>query len=117
MMCSKSDWAVIIPIFPHFGKFQLREVDFEVQGEAGDIKNSTSMPNYCDEPYGDLGICENKILSAWTEVWSGSYRARPSIVAPGGRSELIFDIFEILVGAGDINNSISVPNYYHTCLP
>ena len=25
--------------------------------------------------------------------------------------------FKILGGAGDINNSISMPNYYHTCLP
>jgi len=28
-----------------------------------------------------------------------------------------FEIFEILGGAGDINNSTSMPNYYHTCLP
>ena len=28
-----------------------------------------------------------------------------------------FEIFEILGGAGDIYNSISMPNYYHTCLP
>ena len=98
MMCSKSDWAVIIPIFPRFGKFQLREVDFEVQGGAGDIKNSTSMTNYCDEPYGDLGICVNKVLSAWTQFWSSSYRARPSIMAPGGRSGQISTFLSIWEG-------------------
>ena len=46
MVCSNSDWAVIIPISPRIGKFQLREVDFEILGEAGDIYNSTSMSNY-----------------------------------------------------------------------
>ena len=30
---------------------------------------------------------------------------------PGGRSWQIFEIFEILGGAGDINNSISMANY------
>ena len=46
MVRSNSDWAVIIPISPRIGKFQLREVDFEILGEAGDIYNSTSMSNY-----------------------------------------------------------------------
>ena len=36
---------------------------------------------------------------------------------PGGRSGQIFEIFEILGGTDDMNNSISMPNYYHTCLP
>ena len=85
MMCSKSDWAVIIPVFPRFGKFQLRKGDFEIQGEAGDIKNSTSMPNYCDEPYDDLRISVNKIPSAWTKVWSIPWHSNASITAPGGR--------------------------------
>ena len=52
-----------------------------------------------------------KVSSAYTEVWTGSYRARASIMAPGGRSGQIFEIFEILGGAGDINNSISMPKY------
>ena len=30
--------------------------------------NSTSTPNYRDEPYDDLGMYVNKVLSAWTEV-------------------------------------------------
>jgi len=68
MMCSNSDWAVIIPISPRIGKFQLREVDFEILGGVGDINNSTSMSNYRDGPYRDLGMCVNKILSAWTKV-------------------------------------------------
>ena len=29
---------------------------------------------------------QRKVLSAWTEVWSGSFRARASIMAPEGRS-------------------------------
>ena len=72
MVCSNSDWAVIIPISPRIGKFQLREVDFKILGGAGDINNSTSMPNYLDGPYGDLGRCVNKVLSAWTEVWEAA---------------------------------------------
>ena len=36
---------------------------FEILGEAGDINNLTSMPNYGDKPYRDLGICVNKFLS------------------------------------------------------
>ena len=58
---------------------------FQILSKAGDINNSISMPNYCDEPYGDLAICVSKVRSAWTEVWSGSYRSRSSIMAPGGR--------------------------------
>ena len=58
---------------------------FEFLGEAGDINNTTSMHNYQNGPYGDLGTYVNKVLSTWTEVWSGSYRARASIMSPGGR--------------------------------
>ena len=90
-MCSKSDWAVIIPIFPRFGKFQLREVDFEVQGGAGDIKNSTSMTNYCDEPYGDLGIYVNKDPSAWTEVSIAT--CPPTASSYGSKGVAIWAIF------------------------
>ena len=35
-------------------------------------------------------------------------------MAPGDRSGQIFTFFEILGGAGDIYNSISIPIYYHT---
>ena len=45
--------------------------------------NSISMPNYCDEPYSDLVLYANKVLSAWTEVWSGSYRSRARYWLPG----------------------------------
>ena len=38
-------------------------------------------------------------------------RSRSSIIPSGGRSGQIFEIFVILGGAGDINNSISMPNY------
>ena len=43
------------------------------------------MPNYCDEPYSDLGAYVTKVLSAWTTVWFVSYRSRAPIVGPGGR--------------------------------
>ena len=49
---------------------------FEVLGGAGDIYNSITTPNYCDEPYSALVRYVNKVLSALTEVWNGSYRAR-----------------------------------------
>ena len=58
---------------------------FEILGGAGDINDSISMPNYCNEPYLRLLPFANKVFSAWTEVWSGSYRAITSIMAPGGR--------------------------------
>ena len=44
------------------------EIFDEVLGGAGDINSSTSKSDYCDEPYGDLGMDVNKVLSAWTEV-------------------------------------------------
>ena len=47
---------------------------FEILGGAGDINNSISMLNYCNGPYIRLLPCPNKVLSAWAEVWSGSYR-------------------------------------------
>ena len=37
---------------------------FQMLGGAGDINNSTSTPNYCDAPYGDLDVYVNKVLSA-----------------------------------------------------
>jgi len=40
----------------------------EKEALPNDICNSTSTPNYCDEPYCDLGMYVNKVLSAWTEV-------------------------------------------------
>ena len=46
--------------------------DFHDSGRAGNINNSISMPNYCDERYGDLGMYVNEVLSAWTEVWIGA---------------------------------------------
>ena len=70
------------------------------------------MSNYCDGLYDDLSIYVKKNSSAWTEVWTGSYCARASIMAPErvvlGR---FFEIFGILGGAGGINNSISMRNF------
>ena len=43
---------------------------FELLGGAGDIDNSTSMPNYCDGPYVDLGIYTTEVPSVWTAVLS-----------------------------------------------
>ena len=56
---------------------------FEILGGAGDIYNSISMPNYCDGPYIHLGVHVNEVPSAWTEVWSGSYRSRARFWLPG----------------------------------
>jgi len=58
---------------------------FEILDKAGDINNSTSKPNYCNESYCDLGMYVHKVPSAWTEVWSGTWPSRASIMAPGGR--------------------------------
>ena len=51
---------------------------FEIMGGAGDIYNSISMTNYWDEPYSDLGICVNTVLSAWTEVWTATCCPKPA---------------------------------------
>ena len=64
--------------------------------------------------YHSLSMVPNKALRAWTEVWSRASRLRSFIMAPGGRDlDGFFEIFEILGGAGDINNSISMWNYWN----
>ena len=68
------------------------------------------MRNYRDGPHGDLGVYVHKVLSAWAEVWTGSWPSRASIMVPELRVA-IWTIFEILGGAGDINNSTSKANY------
>ena len=30
MMCSNSDWTAIVPTYPHVGKFDFPELDFEI---------------------------------------------------------------------------------------
>ena len=48
------------------------------------IYNSISITNYCDEPFSDLVLYDvDKVLSAWTEVWSGRYRSRARFWLPG----------------------------------
>ena len=47
--------------------------------------------------YRHLATHPSKESSAWTEVWSDSYRARLSIMVPGGRFGRIFRIFGGLV--------------------
>ena len=54
-------------------------------GGSGDIYNSTSLPNSCNEPYSDLGTYTKKGISAWTEVTSGAWPSRTSIMTPEGR--------------------------------
>ena len=50
-------------------------------------------------------------------IWSISSLKGKVLVLGGRRSGQIFDIFYLLRRAGDIYNSTSMPNYYHTCLP
>ena len=65
------------------------------------------MPNYCNESYSDLvTYYTKKVISAWTEVWCGSYPARAPITAREGHSEQIFEFVEILVEDGDIYNGL-----------
>ena len=56
---------------------------FEILGWAGDIYNSISVLNYCDGPYIHLALYANKVRSAWTELWSSSYRSRARFCLPG----------------------------------
>ena len=85
MVCSNSDWAVIIPILHRIGKFQLREVDFEFLGglviySSYQVKRTTYLKSFhflCTHP--------RKDSSAWTEVWSISWPSTAPIMAPGGR--------------------------------
>ena len=55
------------------------------------------MRNYRDGPHGDLGVYVHKVLSAWAEVWTGSWPSRASIMVPELRVA-IWTIFEILGG-------------------
>ena len=60
--------------------------DFKKIGQdfrAGDINNSTSIPNYRDGPYRDLGIYVNEVLSAWSEVWTGTWPSSKRFWFPG----------------------------------
>ena len=85
---------------------------FEILGGAGDINNSISISNYCNGPYIHLLPYTNKVFSAWTEVWTGTCRSRERFWFPEVRDlGRLFEIFEILGGAGDINNSTSMLNY------
>ena len=59
--------------------------------------------------FGLLDILVSRGLLLWFPEGQG-FGSRGSFWAD-------FEIFEILGGAGDIYNSISMPNYYHTCLP
>ena len=75
-------------------------VIFEIMGGAGDIYNSTSIPNYFDGPYIHLGVYVNEVPSAWTEVWSGSYRSWARFWLPGvvlDRFRVFFRILSRLV--------------------
>ena len=58
---------------------------FEILGGAGDIHNSTSVPNYRSEAYGGLGNYVKKDPSAWTEVWSGPWPSTAPLTAHRGR--------------------------------
>ena len=49
---------------------------FEILDKAGDINNSTSKPNYCDESYCDLGMYVHKVPSAWGKVWYSAFKGR-----------------------------------------
>ena len=59
------------------------------------------MSNYCNGPYIHLGVYINKVLSAWTEVWSGTWPSTASITAPEG-----LDDFSISGRPGDIQFSL-----------
>ena len=65
----------------------------------GDINYSTSMPNYCNEPYSDIDILAKKKSSAWAEVSTDTCFPAASIMAPGGRD---LGDFRVSGRAGDI---------------
>ena len=82
-----------------------------ILGEAADINNSISMTNYCNGPHIHLLPCARKVPSAWTEVWFGTCRSSKRFCFPEVVIWTDFRDFRVLGGAGDINNSISMPNY------
>ena len=67
----------------------------QILGGAGDINNSISMSNYCDGPYIHLLLYANKVLSAWTEVWTGTWPSSKRFWFPGVVLGRFFDVFEI----------------------
>ena len=66
------------------------------------MNNSISMSNYCNGPYIHLLPCTNEVFSAWTEIWTGTCRSSRRFCFPEVAIWAIFEIFEILGGAGDI---------------
>ena len=69
------------------------------------------MRNYSDGPCLDLGVYVNKDSSFWIEVWTGTWRSSKRFWFSGVRDLGNFRVFEVLGGAGDINNSVSMTNY------
>ena len=47
------------------------------------MNSSIRMDEYCDEAYIHLGIYVNKLLSALTEVWIGTWSSRERFWLPG----------------------------------
>ena len=64
---------------------------FEIPSErSGDINNSTSMPNYCNGPYHDLGVYVKPTSSVWVKVSTATCPSTASIKVPGGRDLGVF---------------------------
>ena len=86
-----------------YPQFTVIEVNLNFQNDKVDPPRGTiphistylcTNPNI--EPYHLLGIYQNEVSSAWTEVWTGTSCSRSSIMGPRGR---FVEIFEILGGS------------------
>ena len=83
---------------------------FEILGGAGDVNTSISMPNYCNGPYIPLLPCANKVIALGPR-FGKVLLAQVEGFASRRSFWTDFRDFEILGGAGDINNSTSTLNY------
>ena len=54
------------------------------------------MYNYCDDAYIHLDIYVSKLLSAWTEVWIGTWPSRERFWLPG----VVLGTFVIFLDSG-----------------
>ena len=96
----------------------------EICGQISELNHSTARKNGFTRLVGGLlcyiptpRVFRRHPNASVAGIWPIS-SLKGKVLVPGGRrSGQIFDIFELLRGAGDIYNSISMPNYYRTCLP
>ena len=82
----------------------------------GDVETKNSHHEYPNTNIESVRhVCRHLgwVPGGWDKVWTATSRSRASIMAPGGHVLARFCEFEVLCGAGDIDNSTSTLNYWY----